>query len=254
MPRLLLVGESWSVTSIHAKGFDTFTTVEYAEGGAALIEALEAGGHDVAYMPSHVAANNFPASADELSAFDVILFSDIGSNTLLLSSATFARGQVTSNRLDVLCEWVRAGGGFGMIGGYLSFQGIDAKANYRNTSVAEILPVEMLAGDDRVEAPQGVRPTVVGSHAIVEGIRDAPPLLGYQRLIARPGTQTVLAVGPDPLLTLGTAGAGRVAAYASDIGHHWAPEAFTNWEGFATIWSRTASWLAGERAEETGSP
>ena len=33
MAKILFAGESWSVTSVHAKGFDTFTTTEYAEGG-----------------------------------------------------------------------------------------------------------------------------------------------------------------------------------------------------------------------------
>ncbi len=38
-----------------------------------------------------------------------------------------------------------------MIGGYLSFMGIEAKANYKNTVLADVLPVTMLDGDDRVE-------------------------------------------------------------------------------------------------------
>ncbi len=41
-----------------------------------------------------------------------------------------------------------------MIGGYLSFMGIEAKANYKNTVLAEVLPVIMLDGDDRVEKPE----------------------------------------------------------------------------------------------------
>ncbi len=43
-----------------------------------------------------------------------------------------------------------------MIGGYLSFMGIEAKANYKNTVLADVLPVTMLDGDDRVEKPEGV--------------------------------------------------------------------------------------------------
>ncbi len=41
-----------------------------------------------------------------------------------------------------------------MIGGYLSFMGIEAKANYKNTVLADVLPVTMLDGDDRVEKPE----------------------------------------------------------------------------------------------------
>lgn len=245
MATVMLVGESWSVTSIHAKGYDTFTTVDYAEGGAALINALEDEGHDVVYMPSHVAATQFPSTIEGLSKIDVVLLSDIGSNTLLLPHATFVKGQVTVNRLDLLAEWVRGGGGFAMVGGYLSFQGIEAKANYKNTTIAEILPVTMLEGDDRVETPQGVVPEVVGPHAVVDGLSFEAPLLGYQRLVARDGAQTLLTVGPDPLLVLGNEGKGRTLAYASDIGPHWAPTEFTDADSFRKVWGRAADWLAG---------
>ncbi|HCS4738277.1 TPA: hypothetical protein ORP78_004042, partial [Escherichia coli] len=37
----------------------------------------------------------------------------------------------------------------------LSFMGIEAKANYKNTVLADVLPVTMLDGDDRVEKPEG---------------------------------------------------------------------------------------------------
>ena len=39
--RVLIAGESWTVHSIHQKGFDSFTTTEYAEGVRWLREALE---------------------------------------------------------------------------------------------------------------------------------------------------------------------------------------------------------------------
>lgn len=245
MAKVMLVGESWSVTSIHAKGFDTFTTVEYAEGGAALIKALEDEGHEVSYMPSHVAATEFPSTVEALSAVDVVLLSDIGSNTLLLPHNTFVKGQVMPNRLEVLAEWVRGGGGFAMIGGYMTFQGIEAKANYKNTVIADILPVTMLDGDDRVETPQGVVPQLAGAHTIVDGLGFDAPLLGYQRLVARDDADVLLTVGPDPLLVLGEVGSGRSMAYASDIGPHWAPTEFTDQESFRKVWGRAADWLAG---------
>ena len=63
-PRVLIAGESWTVHSIHQKGFDSFTTTEYAEGVGWLRAALEAGGWQVDYQPSHVAATQFPATAE----------------------------------------------------------------------------------------------------------------------------------------------------------------------------------------------
>lgn len=247
MARILFAGESWSVTSTHAKGFDTFTTTEYAEGGDAIIAAWRDGGHEVTYQPAHVAAKDFPSSVEELSQWDVVVLSDIGSNTLLLPSSTFLRGNKHGNRLAAIRDWTLAGGGFAMVGGYLTFQGIEAKANYRSTPVADVLPILMEIGDDRVERPDGVRPVVRGSHWLTAGMDgEIPELLGYQRLVAKPGTETLMTVGEDPLLVVGEAGAGRALAYASDVGPHWAPTEFTDWSGFSTLWQRAAVWLARE--------
>ena len=71
--RILIAGESWTVHSIHQKGFDSFTTTEYAEGVRWLKQALETGGWDVTHQPSHVAAREFPFSAAELSAYDCVM-------------------------------------------------------------------------------------------------------------------------------------------------------------------------------------
>jgi uncharacterized membrane protein len=255
VPRILLAGESWSVTSIHTKGFDSFTTVEYAEGADRLLEALRGAGHDVTFMPSHVAARAFPATAEALGDYDAVLLSDIGANTLLIPPSTFARGERHPNRLEALREWTRSGGGLAMIGGYLSFQGIEAKANYRNTALADLLPVEREPGDDREECPQGVQPRSPGAHPLVAGLEgDWPAILGYQRLAARPGAEVAATVGEHPLLVTGTAGAGRTLAFATDIGPHWAPDAFTGWPGFATLWDRAVRWLAGEEAGAAAGP
>lgn len=250
MARILFAGESWSVTSIHSKGFDTFITTDYAEGGDAIIQAWRDGGHEVTYQPSHIAAQAFPSTVDELNEFDVVVLSDIGSNTLLLPAATFVRGQSRGNRLEALRQWTLNGGGFAMVGGYLTFQGIEAKANYRATAIAQILPVDMEVGDDRAEHPEGLVPAFVAEHPILGGLPSAldqvPSLLGYQRLTAKPGAQTLMSIGEDPLLVVGEAGKGRSLAYASDVGPHWAPTEFTDWHGFSDIWQRAAAWLARE--------
>lgn len=247
MSRVLLAGESWSVTSTHTKGFDSFVTSEYAEGADALLAALRGAGHEVEFMPNHVAARSFPDTPEALAAFDVVLLSDIGANTLLLPPRTFARGEAAPNRLGALRSWTETGGGLAMLGGYLTFQGIEAKANYANTVLHEVLPVELEQGDDREERPQGVRPRLGDAHPIVDGVdAEWPAILGYQRLTARPGTTTAATVEDRPMLVLGDHGAGRTLAFATDIGPHWAPEAFTGWAGFARLWDRAVRWLAHE--------
>jgi uncharacterized membrane protein len=195
-------------------------------------------------MPNHVAAESFPYSADEFGAWDVVLLSDIGSNTLLIPPATFSRFEARPNRLAALRDWVRGGGGLGMIGGYLSFTGIEAKANYRATPLADVLPVAMEAADDRVETPEDPVPRVLADHAVVSGLGvEWPALLGYQRLGPR---GTVLAtINGDPLLVVGAVAEGRALAYASDIGPHWAPPEFVEWDGYARLWDQAVRWLAG---------
>ena len=42
-----------------------------------------------------------------------------------------------------------------MVGGYYSFQGINGGARYHGTPVEEVLPVEILPYDDRIEVPEG---------------------------------------------------------------------------------------------------
>jgi uncharacterized membrane protein len=246
--KVLIAGESWTVHSIHQKGFDSFTTTEYAEGVGWLRNALEAGGWEVTYQPAHVAARDFPFDARALSAYDCVMLSDIGSNTLLLHPDTFVRSRPLPDRLEAIRDYVLDGGGFVMIGGYMTFQGIDAKARYRDTAVAQVLPIEMQAGDDRCEKPQGIKPVVrQADHPIVTGLAaDWPDLLGYNRFAAASNGVTVAAVGDDPLIVAGSFGKGRSVAFASDCGPHWAPPSFVEWSGYAKLWCQIAGWAAGD--------
>jgi uncharacterized membrane protein len=253
MARVLVAGESWNTLSVHTKGFDSFTTSAYVEGVGDFREALEAWGHSVVHQPCHVAADYFPNTVADLEAYDVVVLSDIGSNTLLLPARTFVCAEVGANRLETLRSWVADGGSLAMVGGYLSFQGIEAKANYRNTVVADMLPVELEAGDDRQESPEGlaIRLTEL-EHPITSGLDDTwPPVLGFQRFLPKPDAQVLAGVDDKAILVVGTYGAGRTLAFATDIGPHWAPKHFTEWEGFRRLWGRSVSWLAREEIEDT---
>lgn len=244
---VLIAGESWEVLSFHQKGFDVFTTTFYNEGVGPLRDALENGGHRVTYMPSHIAATAFPTSDAALDAYDVVLLSDIGANTLLLHPQTFERSQRTPNRLTLLHNYVQRGGGLIMVGGYLTFQGIDGKARYAGTAVERALPVTMQRTDDRVETPEGVTPRVRQTdHPIVQGLADEwPVLLGYNQFSVKDEASLVVAAGDDPLLVAWEYGKGRAVAFASDCGPHWAPPEFLAWDGYAQIWSRMVSWAGG---------
>jgi uncharacterized membrane protein len=243
--RILIAGESWTVHSIHQKGFDSFTTTEYAEGVRWLKDALEAGGWDVVYQPAHVAARDFPMTAEDLAAFDSVILSDIGANTLLLHPDTFVRSKVLPNRLASIRDYVANGGGFIMVGGYLTFQGIEAKGQYAGSPAEEALPVWIDRFDDRRELPQGIEPKVALDHPIVAGLSGAwPALLGYNKLTPKDDSSIVATVGEDPLIVAGTFGKGRSVAFASDCGPHWAPPPFVEWAGYAKLWQQIADWSA----------
>ncbi len=82
--RVLLAGESWMSASTHFKGWDYFSSAVYETGIESLQSALAGDGFSFEHMPSHLAAAHFPNTQEALAAYDVILLSDIGANTLLL--------------------------------------------------------------------------------------------------------------------------------------------------------------------------
>jgi uncharacterized membrane protein len=245
-PRILVAGESWTVHSIHQKGFDSFTTTEYAEGVGWLKTALLQGGWQVDYQPAHVAAREFPMTAALLADYDCVILSDIGANTLLIHPDTFTRAKTLPNRLEAVRDYVADGGGLIMVGGYLTFQGIDGKARYHDTPIEQALPVTIDSMDDRRETPQGVTPIVaLPGHPIVAGLSSPwPDLLGYNRLTAKLGAVVVARIGADPLIVAGGFGKGRAIAFASDCGPHWAPPAFVDWPGYTRLWRQMADWAA----------
>lgn len=244
-PRVLIAGESWVTHSIHQKGFDSFNTTEYVEGVDALRSALVGGGYRVDYQPSHIAMRDFPSTSEALADYACVILSDIGSNSLLLHPDTFTSSIPRSNRVRAIADYVRRGGGLVMVGGYLTFQGIDGKGRWHDTAVETVLPVTISAGDDRVEEPSGIEPVPAHDHEILDGITGPwPPLLGYNKVTADAGTDVLLTVGPDPLLVVGEADAGRAAAFTSDCAPHWAPPPFVAWQHYNRLWTQIADWVA----------
>lgn len=245
--KVLLAGESWISYGVHIKGFSTYETGSYEEGLAPLQQALEKGGCEFSYLRNHEATEKFPFTLDQLKKYDVIIFSDIPSDTLLLHNDTFIRGMRTPNRLQLIVDFVNQGGGFLMVGGYMSFSGFQGKANYTWSPLASILPVKMLGSDDRIESPQGVNVQVVkADHPILKGIlSEWPHFLGYNKLLPAEGDLLMTCQG-DPFLSVRQVGKGRVAAFASDCSPHWAPPEFVAWPFYQIFWNQLVAWLAGK--------
>jgi hypothetical protein len=132
----------------------------------------------------------------------------------------------------------RGSRGLLMIGGWASFGG--PRGSYYGSRIAELLPVEIDAQDDRVNTPLG---TVLvarrQSHPALLSIRGQQPcvVVGYNGVHQRDGA-TVLVEGhrlivdadlrpgletaTTPMLTVWQRGTGRVGALAPDVMPHWA--------------------------------
>ena len=245
--KVLFVGESWFVHEIHVKGFDTFTTSTYGTGADWLTAALENNDFEVEYMPNHIARNEFPFRLEELEEYKAIILSDIGANTLLMPEATFHQGKVMPNRVDLITEYVKNGGGLLMVGGFMTFSGIDAVGKWNDTSLQEVLPVEVLSVDDRMEHSDGVTGKIEKDHAILEGVsrEEWPPLLGYNKTVLKDdGAEQLATVNGNPLIVIGEYGKGKSAVFTSDCAPHWATEEFCEWESYDTLFGNIVKWIS----------
>lgn len=251
--RVLVVGESWIKHTVHMKGFDSFHTTEYEEGAGIFLESLAASGFSVTYIRAHEISRSFPTTREGLDAYDVVVLSDIGANSFLLCDETFLRSERTVNRLALLAEYVEAGGGLVMVGGYMSFTGIDGRARFGSSPLAAVLPVEMLDFDDRVELPEGLEASFDSPEHPALGGTPAqwPALLGYNRVRPKADSTVVARFGGDPLLVTGTAGSGFTVAFTSDLAPHWAPPEFVGWEYYGQLWASILLWAAGRKIAAT---
>src|SRR5437870_5070531 len=138
-----------------------------------------------------------------------------------------------------LLSQVHHGAGLLMIGGWESFHGHGG--NWDDTPVGRALPVEISSEDDRINCDQPALLIKSAEHEIVAGLpwESRPPTIGgFNRVIAKPGSEAVLLVErfaavytagrfeftpqqQDPMLVLGTHGRGRTAALATDLAPHW---------------------------------
>ncbi|MEF9946652.1 MAG: glutamine amidotransferase [Lachnospiraceae bacterium] len=244
MKKVLLAGESWMSYTTHVKGFDSFYTSTYESGEKWLKKALEDNGYEVTFLPNHVASESFPYTMEELNAYDCVILSDIGSNTLLLPAATFSNSKKMPNRANLIRDYVMEGGRLLMIGGYMTFSGVDAKGKWHDTAVQEVLPVEVLTVDDRIECCEGIKPVNKIDHYALRDIKgEWPEVLGYNKTIAKEDAVVAATVGEDPFIAFGTYGKGKSAVFTSDCAPHWAPLTFCEWEGYPVVWKGILDWL-----------
>jgi uncharacterized membrane protein len=247
MSRILLAGEQVTAVSVQVKGFDCFNANAYVEDGSALAAALSQG-NELTWMKTQAVPSQFPETMAALRAYDVVVISDVGSNSLLFHPEMLAKSLRHPNRLTLLRDYVAGGGGLVMIGGWMSFAGVDGKARFHSTPLEEALPVTCLPYDDRQERPEGVIPAVaLPAHPVLAGLPGTwPYFLGYNQVKPRPQAQVLVKVDNDPLLAVWQFGKGRAAAFTSDAAPHWGPPDFLNWPGYVPLWKNLSAWLAGK--------
>lgn len=159
-------------------------------------------------------------------------------NLIILSD--YPSANFTTSQLSALVEKVKLGTGLLMIGGWDSFTGSNGK--YNTTVLKEILPVEMLPTDDRVNYSQTTLIKKETDHPIIESIpfdTMTPAVGGFNIIKAKPDAMTILSTQrfentfdgrnfkftplekTDPLLVVGKYENSRVAALATDLAPHW---------------------------------
>ena len=180
---------------------------------------------------------------------DQPLTSDLlAANHSLFVFSDYPAQRLTTELSAAIKQRISDGAGLLMIGGWESFHGLGG--DWDASPLAEVLPVEIAAADDRVNCdhlvlarpvePQTSEPTAA-VHPILAGLPwdERPPLIGgFNRVKAKPAATVLLnavqfrlrgtpqafgtsRIGADPLLVVGSFGAGRTAAFTSDIAPHW---------------------------------
>ena len=81
--KVLFAGESWFFTTTETKGCDQFTIGGYQTEIERIRGVMEEYA-EITHFPAHLVLEDFPATKDELKAYDVVIFSDVGANTFLL--------------------------------------------------------------------------------------------------------------------------------------------------------------------------
>jgi uncharacterized membrane protein len=244
-PKILIAGETVFKIHTHYKGFAAYDTGYITMSLDPFISRFDGSGMKIDFMPNHEIPLKFPSTVEALSEWDAVVFSDAPADSFLLAPDTMA-GKLVPNRLRVLGEWVRAGGGFAMIGGWMSFGGFHGKGHWAFSPVSELIPATILPHDDRVEVPEGVVPRALAAHQMLEGLPgEWPDFLGYNRLAAPTGVVLLGFPNGDPLLIADRRGQGRVAAFTSDILPHWGSPRFLDWPGYVPFWTKLFRWLSG---------
>jgi uncharacterized membrane protein len=221
----------------------------------------------ISFFILRTSASVDPARKDELSLIPFptreLFEEQLGSFDLIIFQNFTYRGYRMRQYLPLIRDYVKAGGGFIMVGGELSF----ANGGYSGTPIAEFLPVTLPS--DRTDLVwSGIysptltksgrfHPITILSHSPDESAaawRALPTLAGMNRVLgAHPEANVLLehptrkAGGvPAPIVSTRQYGKGRVLAVTTDTTWHWdfkAAGAGQDNRHYYKFWGNAIRWL-----------
>jgi uncharacterized membrane protein len=221
--------------------------------GKRLVQALEPGA-EVTCLANWELYRLEPGRLEALlRRSSALIISDVEAKCFHLYPAFFDRakrkGRVVTfpDRLDAIRRWVAGGGGLMMLGGWLSFSGVQGRGGWGRSRLAEVLPVECLPAEDLVESSAGFRAEALApGHPVARGLpwTSFPPIFGYNEVAAKPEGEVLVRVKETghPLVVAGTYGKGRVLTYLSDPAPHWGLN-FELWKGYDAFWRQALAWV-----------
>lgn len=221
--------------------------------GERLTEALEQQA-DVTPLANWEIYRLQPGGLEEyLKESNCLIISDVEAKCFHLYPSFFDRARRENrivtfpDRLKVIKEWIHNGGGMMMLGGWLSFSGVQGRSGWGRSSLKEALPVECLLIEDLVESSEGFTAEIIEpEHPIVKGLAwdKFPPIFGYNEVKEKPEGQVLVRVKEtgDPLVVAGEYGNGRVFTYMSDPAPHWGIN-FELWESYDAFWLQALNWV-----------
>ncbi|MEN8127210.1 MAG: glutamine amidotransferase [Planctomycetota bacterium] len=160
-------------------------------------------------------------------------------DTGLVILSDYPAENFTRDQFQCLAADVKEGLSFLMIGGWESFVG--SEGGYQKTPAAEILPVAMQDTDDRMNVYGPCLVKQCQPHPVVRELpfeQEPPTIGGFNCFTAKENTNVILSSlqfkamcqadgvhfeesAEAPLLVLGSYGAGKTAAFATDVAPHW---------------------------------
>lgn len=250
--KVLYCGDTQINMTTHSKGIDTWTFTYFSDSAKFLRDTLDET-EDIEYrhIPNEQVIADCPSSVEEFQQYDVVILSDCGYNNIALEPGNLPPFKIPMgpNRPKALSEYVKQGGGLIMIGGWLSYSGLQGKGMYGGTLIEDVLPVKCMprGADDRIEVTEGFQFKIEDpNHPVVKDVDWEKPycLLGYNKVTLKNDAHLVASYDGDPMIAVRQVGKGRSLSYLTDITPHWAGD-FQQHPDYKKLLCNLIRWTAG---------